>query len=130
MNHLHKTVLSFCIHPFSNTLDSKRTELLTVTYYHKYIPLKKFDFPEPLTPTMDNGKSEDLTNGINSRSKHFWILSFMIATKSLNDDLLNPHSNSILKKVPKIWRLFQTKKYCNKQYAILQFEYSFHSLLI
>ena len=58
-------------------------------------PLKKFDFPEPFTPTTNHSSPISITNCIYSRLEQLWILRSRIAPKTLDNHLFDIHFETI-----------------------------------
>lgn len=73
-----------------------RTNWIATTHQPaRPLPLKKFDFPDPFTPTTHQFFRKSLTDCVYSRLEQLWILRSRIAPKAMNNHLFNMHSEII-----------------------------------
>jgi len=100
-------------------------------------PLKKFDFPEPFTPTTNHSSPISITNCVYSRLEQLWIFRSRIAPEALNNHLFDIHLKTIFgdcssfggKQHEKGVSSTQSRKRCNSTTSIQELALHWFDLL-
>ena len=86
-------------------------------------PLKKFDFPEPFTPTTHHPSPISITNCVYSRLEQLWILRSRIAPKALDNHLFNIHYETIFGSCSNLAGNTKRAFHSPKDFKKMQFHY-------